>query len=131
MILTNLGIKTKQLDEIIKLSLLAVPTGSGFATRNYLGAQRFRLFLHYTGKHCFSYIFGGLSFINIASYARISSISQSASNQAFCQAHNPAYVSDRLDTYLPLACCLSVQAERKDELMVSKTTRQQPGSSAG
>jgi hypothetical protein len=29
----------KQLDETIKLFYLAVPTGLGFATRNYLGAQ--------------------------------------------------------------------------------------------
>jgi hypothetical protein len=30
--------KQKQLDEIIKLSIQAVPTGLGFATRNSLGA---------------------------------------------------------------------------------------------
>ena len=31
--------KQKQLDKNIKLSKLTVPTGLGFATRNYLGAQ--------------------------------------------------------------------------------------------
>ena len=39
MLMTQRDIKTKQLDELIKLFYAAVPTGLGFATRNYLGAQ--------------------------------------------------------------------------------------------
>jgi len=35
----NKDIKEKQLDEIIKLSILAVPTGFETATGNYLGAR--------------------------------------------------------------------------------------------
>ncbi len=37
MIMTYRDVKQKQPDEIIKLSRV-VPTGLGFATRNYLGA---------------------------------------------------------------------------------------------
>jgi hypothetical protein len=33
------AIKKKQLDGVIKFSIQAVPTGLGFATRNYLDAQ--------------------------------------------------------------------------------------------
>ena len=34
-----MGAKIKRLDEFIKLSIEAVPTGFETATRNYLGAQ--------------------------------------------------------------------------------------------